>query len=432
MKRVIVGLILLVAVVVFGGNYYYTQKIAEKLDQASMMVAGMGGDLEYRDIDITLKGEVRIEGLFMRMPGMGGALNMDQILVHTGNPLGVHALAMDIRERRLPKTLGVSFEGVRLPMSANSQLGNGGGFDTLAAAGCGDRSGFGVNDLMDMGYSGLVVDTRVDYRFIGGGQLLNVEMESDFEGMNRIRMAAELSLGANSLNSAAVGMAMTNAELLNLSLEYIDRGYAERVLAFCQEETGMNRPAYIAHHLSAWQTQLNQLGFEPGSNLTDAYRTFLNEPDQLSLTVKPSGALSAGELTQLTPDMLLAHLQTELSVNHESVGRLDLSVLDSGALLDRPVVGADESREETPAVHQPSVFESKEEPEPQPAQRRVAIDNLGRYLERDVAVQLNDGKTLEGHIQSVHELSLQFKHFRNGGYVIMPIQYRDIEAVYLR
>lgn len=428
MKRFLIGLIILTAVVLLGGHYYYAQQISKRLDKAAMIISGMGGELEYRDVTITLGGEVRIEGLFFQVPGMGGALNVDRIAVHTGGPLGVHSLAMDIRDQQVPKALGVSFEGVRFPLPTDAGM-SPVGFDAFTAAGCGDRSGFGTSELVQMGYSGLVMDGRVDYRFIGGGQLLNVKVDSQFRDMHRTEVSMELSLGASSLNATAVGMAAANAELLSLNIDYQDRGYTRRVLEFCQNATDLNRPAFIAQHLEAWQQMWERLGFVAGPTMTEAYRNFLAEPNHLGLSIKPNGELNMDELARSSPELMLYQLQTTLSVNHDEVGRLDLSVREGGPLVVEseagPVADGDVQTSsgpspETATTRTPSGSQS------------IAIDNLDQYVNRDVELHLRDGRELEGRIEEAREASLQFKRFHGGGYVILPVQYSDIAAIYLR
>lgn len=423
MKKVIIGLILLAAVVLLGGHYYYAQQIGKRLDNAAMVISGMGGELEYRDINITLDGEVRIEGLFFQVPGMGGALNIDRVAVHTDGPLGVHGLAMDIRDQQLPNTLGVSFEGVRFPLASGAAM-SPVGFGAFTAAGCGDRASFGTSELVQMGYSGLVMDARVDYRFIGGGQLLNVTVDSHFRDMHRTEISMELSLGASSLNTTAVTMAATNAELLGLNIDYQDMGYAERVIEFCRKETDLDRQAFIAQHLEAWQQMWQRLGFVAGPTMTQAYRNFLAEPDQLSLSIEPSGELSMDELSRSSPEMMLYQLRTTLSVNHDEVGRLDLAVREGGPLVveseAEPATGGDSAADPAgSAAGTPS------------GSRRIALDNLDRHLNRNVELHLQDGRTLEGRVEEVRETSVQFKRFHGGGYVIQPIPHDDIEAVYL-
>ncbi|WP_027329738.1 hypothetical protein [Marinimicrobium agarilyticum] len=428
MKRFLVGLIILVAVVLLGGHYFYAKQIGKRLDRAAMVVSGMGGELDYRDIKITLDGEVRIEGLFFQVPGMGGALNVDRVAVHTGGPLGVHSLAMDIRDQQLPKTLGVSFEGVRFPLSSGAAM-SPVGFGAFTAAGCGDRNGFGTSELVQMGYSGLVMDARVDYRFIGGGQLLNVTVDSLFRDMHRTEVSMELSLGASSLNAMAVGMAASNAELLGLTIDYQDMGYAKRVFEFCQKETELDRQAFIAQHLEAWEQMWQRLGFVAGPTMTQGYRNFLAEPDQLSLSIEPNGELSMDELSRSSPEMMLYQLRTTLSVNHDEVGRLDLSVREGGPLVVESEAETATGGDSAAVTGTNTGGSSTGMPS---GDQRIALDNLDQHLNRDVELHLQDGRALEGRVEEVRETSVQFKRFHGGGYVIQPIPYDDIEAVYLR
>lgn len=428
MKRILIGLLLVLAVVALGGHYYYERQVEKRVDSAARLLGQMGGNLDYREVEIGLSGDVRVEDILLRVPGMRSAVSIDRASLHTGGLLGVHQLAMDAREQLLPTRLGMSFEGIRIPLSSVTASGSLGGInDAFAAAGCGDRTGFNALDIVNMGYSEFVMDTRVDYRLVGSGELLSVTIDTLMRNMNNTRMEMDFSLGAPSRHAPTIALAMTNAEVLSVIVDYQDKGYAQRVSEFCTEQTGLDREAFLAQHLSAWQDTWHQFGLSAGPILVDAYREFLSNPDQFRVQIKPSGSLHAEDLSGMSTELMLHYLPMQLSVNQGPMNRLDLSVMDEAE--------AEAWRE----ARRKRTVDSDGEAEPsgdieqvQDDEGRITMEALRNAKDVTVELRLTTGRTLEGVVYSVGEDRLQLQRFQNGGYVIQPVDYADIEEAYLR
>jgi len=426
MKRLLIGLLLLVVVVGVAGHYYYERQVKQRVDSAARLLGQMGGNLDYREVVIGLSGDIRVEDILLRVPGMPSAVSIDRASLHTGGLMGVHRLAMDAREQLLPTRLGVSFDGIRIPLSSVTESGNLGVTDAFAAAGCGDRTGFSALDIVKMGYSEFVMDTRVDYRLVGDGELLSLAVDTLMREMNSTRVEMDFSLGAPSRHAPAVAMAMANAQLLSVVIDYQDKGYTQRVLEFCTEQTGLDREAFLAQHLSAWQDIWHQFGLTAGSNLVDGYREFLSNPDQFRLQINPSGSLHADDLSGMSTELMLYYLPMQLSVNQGPMKRLDLSVMD-----EAEVQAWREARRER-------IVDSGNETEPSgdtgqtlDEKGRITMEALRNAKEATVELRLTNGRTLEGVVHSVGEDRLQLQRFQNGGYVIQPVDYADIVEAYL-
>lgn len=427
MKRILIGLLFVVAVVALGGHYYYERQVEKRVESGARMLGQMGGNLDYREVSISMSGDIRIDDILLRVPGMPVAVSIDRAAVHTGGVLGVHQLAMDARDQLLPARLGFSFEGIRIPLSSVTQGSNPGVTDAFAAAGCGERTGFSALDMVNMGYSEFVMDTRVDYRLVGGGELLSMTIDTLMRDMHNTRAELEFSLGAPSRHASAVAMAMTDAKVLNVAIDYQDKGYAQRVIDFCTEDTGLARDAFLAQHLDAWQEIWKHYGLVAGPNMTEAYQQFVSNPDALRLQIKPSGSLDADELAGLSPELLLYHLQMQVAVNQGSMGPLDLSVMDEAtadawrAEQRERVTEAGSAAGVTNGAGQGAVDDG-----------RVEVENLRNYPDASVELRLTNGRSLEGVIHSLGEDRLQLQRFQSGGYVIQPVNYADIAEAYLK
>lgn len=425
MKRLLLGLLLALAVVALGGHYYYERQVEKRVEAAARTVSQMGGHLAYREVAIALNGDIRVDDLEVRIPGLPSTISIERVALHTGGITALHQLAMDARNQRVPPALGFSVDGLRVPLASVTQENGISVTDQFAAAGCGGRDRFSALDLVKMGYSEFVMDNRVDYRLVGGGELLNITLLTATRGMNDVRVELELSLGAPSRLAPAVALAMRNAELLNVRVEAQDQGYARRIIGFCTEQTGLGREAFLAQHLSAWEDVWHRFGLMAGPSTLEAYEQYLNNPDRLLLQARPSARLKASEWAGLSPDMVLNYLSMEVGVNGRAPQPLDIQVMDDAAARDwqaqeqARAEAAGETPDEVPMA--PTTEGDK----------RIPVNELRTYRDARVELTLSNGRTLRGEIRAVEAQRLQLQRFQRGGYVIQPVDYADITEAYL-
>lgn len=433
MQRVLMA-VAVVAVVMFGGNYYYGRQVEKHLDSATFVMRGMGGNFEYSDVSISLGGEIRVDDVRLSIPEQGEKLIVDRVVVRTGSVLGVHKLAMDFRKSRMPEQLGLSIEGMRVPMGGESyqQLSAMGSHGpSLAAAGCGDRAQFSDSDYSDMGYQGWVMmDTHLDYRLVNSGQWIDLEVKSITEDMHDVSVTLDFSLNAPSTDMAAVGLAMAGAQLNEVRMDYEDRGYAARVFEFCRQQAGLSRSDFLVHHLDAWQDAWRSTGFVAGENMVAAYRRFLEQPEHFSISARPMGEFSMMEMEDIAPELLLYQFQIAMEVNRVAAGRVDLAAMDQSA----------KQAWQVDAGHQEPSVEPKSEPSVEPKSgrrgttgpRAIAVEDLHAHLNAHVVLRLTTGKTVEGRIRQLDKTTLQLQSYQSGGYITMPVDYVNIAEAQLK
>lgn len=429
MKRVLVGLATIV-VVVLGSNYYYLTQVEKHLDTAARTIRAMGGDLEYTDVSITLGGDVQVDKLRLVLPGLKESMIVDRIALHTGSIFGVHQLAMDLRKSRLPERLGFSLEDAYLPVGGEayrqSNLLALEPIEHLLTAGCGDRTALSEKDLANMGYGDLVTaDSEQEYRIMNNGQWIEVESKSTIEGMNEFVVKVDFSLNATSRDLNAIGAAVANIQLGKMSVEYQDKGYLQRLVDFCQKESGLPRAEYLTQHLEAWEQTWENYGFTAGDNLVTAYRQLMENPGQFRIDTRPIDYFGLQELTNTSPELLPYRFLTDLEINGTAAGRLDLTLTEAAE---------ETSPENSPAAHAtPQMLPTTK------GQRRgtttrtaIAVDELRHQLNQQVELRLNSGRTLSGRVVQVNDDGLQVHSYQPTGSMTIPVTYAQIEEAYLK
>lgn len=433
MKRLLVA-IAAIAVLMFSANYYYARQAEKHLDTLVQVMNRMGAFFNYSGVTVTLGGSVRIDDIILSVPGLEDTLYIDRAVLRTGSVFGVHKLVMDSRNQRIPAQLGVSVEGMRVPLRGESYrqmsaLGAAG--DKLTVAGCGDRTHFSADDLAAMGYGdSLMMDSHMDFRLVNDGGWFEVEVRTQAEDMHEVVAKLDVSLNAASRDAADVGIAMVNGSLHEVALDYFDRGYVSRVLKFCQQEAGLSRQEFLARHLEAWQEAWNRQELVAGESMVAAYRQFLEQPEHFGISARPAADMTMMGLQSLDPELMLYQFQTRLTVNQAAAGRMDLTVMDEATRRERRAAGGEHvvlvENRTPPVATQPSATRKSGR------SQVVAMDSLAGHLNDLVILRLTSGRTLEGRIRRLDHDALQLHSYQSGGSVTVPVAFKQIAEVRLK
>lgn len=435
MKQIAAVLVLL-GVLALGANIYYGKQIEKQLERAAQLMRGMGGRLDYVRVKITPDGSIQVENVRISAPGMPQDLFAERVVLRTGSIIGVHKLAMDVRNKRVPQQLGVSILGAKVFLDDDNfdQLSamrtNGA---SLSAAGCGERRRFSGPDFVAMGYPDTVLmDAHLDFRTIAN-EWFELALRSVTEDMHDVSIKIDFSMQAASRDMAATAMAMAGAEVNELRLDYKDLGYAARILDFCQRASGLEPAEYIDVHLQAWQNAWQSSGFMAGNVMLAAYGQFLQQPESMGISARPRSKLTLVGMSALAPDLLPYQFQTTLEVNGSVVGAIDLTAMNQAERqawqLANPGQAAATAAAAKPKV-QTADLRSAEPTRSGP--QAVTVTQLRDHLNAQVTLRLATGKILEGRIRRFDPDYLQLQSYLSGGTIIVPVAYADIAEAQLK
>ena len=413
-------LIVLAAFVLFmvGSNFYYAHEAEKQLKEVAAVIRAAGGNLEYDEIDISFGGDVEIEHLRLTAPQIDESMALDRVTLHTGSMFGLHKLAMDARNKRFPAQMGLTLEGP-LPLRGGiyrqtnilaTEFG-----EHLLLAGCGDYTALEEEELAAMGYGdSAAMRVHMEYRIMNNGQWVEIESTTRLADINRVFTKIDISLDATTRDMAALRNALMGAKLHEVVVEYEDRGYVQRLLDFCQNETELPRDEFLKQYLKAWQQAWAKLGFTMGDTTVAAYGEFLQRPERLRITARPLEDFTWEKLAEFTPELLPYQFLADLEINGVSAGRLDLTWAEPQAAAKPARPTAERRRGETA---DPTAIE---------------VDDLADHLNRHVVLHLNNGRILEGRITHLDEDGLQLHSYKPGGSMTIPVSFEQIAEAYLK
>jgi hypothetical protein len=268
----------------FGAKLFIQHNAAQNLD-AVLRQARPFVEVEYERVVATLKGELRAEGLTVRIAEFDDAFTIDSVGLQT--PGLLFMLGFDTNDLAMPESLGVEIRGMRADVDADfmrkvDDLGTARvapGSSTPADQ-CIGASGLTPVSLKQLGYDKLVMDFNASFR--------REEQNLVLEFGTLVEDAYELDVAVTLANMADPTALARNARplLVNGRLDYVDHSLNGRVMKYCADQQVAPEDV-IAAQLREIQAVARQSGIELDAMITEPYAEFLRGKRRFTLTSAP-------------------------------------------------------------------------------------------------------------------------------------------------
>lgn len=298
---------LLVAAVVigvggfFGAKFYVQYKAASELDQV-LAQARPVVDVQYESVVATLKGELRVEGITVRMPQFADPINIESVSVRT--PSFLFLVGFDNRGRNFefPERLGVAVTGLRASVDADymdvlkdargPSIAN---VELTPADHCASTYGLTPAALKRFGYYELDIDFNVDFRRSGGDELV-FDIGTLVEDMYAFDLTATFS-GLADPTALARG---ARPLLVDARLDYIDHSLNSRILKYCAEQQ-VTAAAVVEAQLREIQAMAREGGMELDEMIIGPYSDFLLGKQRFTIMSQPPRPIDLTRISLYKP-----------------------------------------------------------------------------------------------------------------------------------
>ncbi|BFM22505.1 hypothetical protein [Gilvimarinus japonicus] len=424
MKKILIGIPAALVVFVVASKLYYTHQLDKGVQEAATSLKMVGVELDYKNAEVTLGGDIKVEGIFLQHPASYLSVSIDKVAITTGSIFSVHEVLNDLQHQFVPDELGLEFEGVRLPITlisdnAKDPL----DLPRIGIPSCGGGSAIASNEWIDVGYSN--IDLKVasfSYDIIGGGQQINIRFTNEVTDMYRAELNTEVSLGASSRSMSAIASSLSNATFLNFTLDYHDRGLNQKISSYCQTQSELQQDQLLSLQTQDWQDAWRLQGLEAGPKMLELYQTFLQSADSVTIKADAIGSVSATDFAIDSPFAIFNHFALSAQVNNRASVDLDIKKL--------PLDQAQSWKAEYIAAKTPVADKEIEINLHRDKKIYIDLDNLSRHVNQDLFVETKSGKTINGQLLALGEDDIQFQVTIGGGYIVRPIEYREISRVY--
>jgi len=386
-RKILIGLVIAIPVAYGGIKLYAAHSIKKAADMVITWVAPIA-EIRYQGTTSSLSGMAGITGVSVHTLKYNNFFRVGAIKLKSDNLFTLMNIASDLQEGEIPKTFGIDFEKVTIPITSEFIENSHGDLGLVHFLGysdawkhCGNRTGFSAADLKQMGITQALVDLDVEVQREPRHNEIGIKIKANTEGINStsVDMRFAASNGAFRLRHMR-----SIPKLEAATMTFSDLSWHRRVQAFCLKRSGMTKKAWLTAHVSDMKKELARHGIGVGDNVLNAYRNFLKDSGTITLTISPQSPIEPSTLRLYSIQDAMYYLSPALSVNGKPVDNLDITSI-------KPV---------------------GQESENQPASTEVAVkDNynykvipagtLGRYIGKRVRLTTDSHNVFVGKLDAV-------------------------------
>jgi hypothetical protein len=297
--RNLVVLVVLAVAGYFGVKFYIQYKVAKDLD-AVLTQARPFVDVSYENVVATMKGELRVKDVTVRLAEFDDELTIESVNVLTPGFFFLMGFDNRARDFEFPKKLGFELIGLRAAVDADfmqevEELNESRITRELTAADrCASTYNMTPAALKRLGYYEMNMDFRTLFR--REGNQLAMDIAAHVEDMYDLDVTLTLG-GIGDPTELARG---TKPLLVNARLDYVDRSLNSRVLAYCAEQN-ISAEEVIAAQIIEIETLARSNGMELDAMLIDPYTEFLRGKQRITVISRPNRPVDLTRISLYKP-----------------------------------------------------------------------------------------------------------------------------------
>jgi len=436
----------LVLALVYGGLKGYVFLQTRNALKQLIAVASPYAFVEYGGIGSTLyQGAVHVTNVHVTPRGYSDGVTVARVTLDPGGLWQLLSLSRRLDARDYPASLGITTKGVTIALDGDlvrdiekraSARAPGGG--AVGMQHCGGLSTLGPQHLRKLGYQVLVSDTQLRYHY----DRRTSQLKLDLDGTTHDLSSATLSVTVKGpIAIPHAGTVRAFPRISELTIDYKDGGYTERLKRYCAQASGTTVEDFIKAEVGQSDDSFaNQWGVVPGPGLREAYRNFLEKPGEIYLRIMPSADAYSANLKLQKIDDLFASLNPTVKVNGERVD--DLSFRIPG--LTR--LAAAKSSESSATDSAPAVANGASHAGPRPRARRayedvptattddmqyhaVAVAELGKSVGEYVRLTVKGNRVREGTLtRALNQVAYVEVNLAPGSTVVVQIPFERIQS----
>lgn len=387
--------------------------------------------VSYDGVHSGLDGSIGADDIVIRPYQLGDEIHIDQVRFQVPNVFILFGLEEQIKNDEFPESMTMSIQGLRIEtdgelieaLAKNSTVNWFGlPWDTLA---CGDVKVFSGEDLRAMGYTEIVQDMSMEYRYLANEGSVRLTMDIRSEEAQRLNLELNLEDTAAVRSLAATQGAQPRIKAFSLLIE--DLGLNSRRNAFCEAIT--DQSDFPSRHANQLATAMLQQGIEPSAAVVEAYEGFVRNGGSVRLDIEPTQPINPMEAAFWSPKDLSRVLSPKVSFNGKTVEGLRFST-------ERETANANPLLQKLPEGMRPEREKDEEDasqPKPlvpkQVEFRDTAFSELPLYVGQPIRVTDVNGNVTNGRIDRVTGARVVVTTRMHGGSATLPIRREDIQSI---
>jgi len=417
---------LIVGLVAYGGikGYLYF-KVKEGLDRMAALSAPFV-TLKYGGIDTSLKGVISVTDIKLTPVGAPVSIDIDRAELKGRGVEFLLDVAAGFKMEQPPERLHLLVSRIRIPLGSDFFESFGLDASGKSHAMCSLGGILAQTGIEQLGFQQLIADAGLRYEYDQRAGEINLYSDYALAGLASMRM----EMGVSGVSQPGAMMTGAAPQLGRMAIRYqVDQGYMQRVIDTCATQAGLDRAAFVnTLFIDDNLHYTKNLGFIPGQGIRFILRHLITQPGELRITLSPDGPVNPGVLAAYKPQDLLRVLGVEVSINDQPISDLSFTLPDGTRELSSLLGNQLDS-----AQDQTTSGETTRAPPSKRVRVRyitTPVDQLSRYLGRDVRILLNDRDApQQGVLIAMKNNQLDVEQRLHGGKMTVYIPVQKIKRV---
>lgn len=412
----------------FVGKYWLENKLKTQLDTNFAKLRSFA-DISYAKVYLDIDGAVNIDGLSIApRDSQYGISFIERIRLEPSSRLYFLDFLLD-NKPQLPQGLNVEISQANLGVFESQFLS---GFiddaNTSAAERyqpiCGDVQFLGPKDWREMGYSNLTSDITFSYANDKANNSLHLDMTWTKETMGAMQLRSTMS---NVPFSAQAILSGAKPQLQTFEVSYQDLGYGAKELAYCSNKMSVTPELYATFASNREASYFHEAhGITPGPKMRLAYKDFILQPKNFSLTMYPADDFDFSQLPVFQPSDWPDLLRINLQVNDKTV---PLDIQNPEASAKATSRANDTVTESTSAAVSEGRSWAQPKPEVQKYFRDVEKKDIAEKIGQRIRVTSVSGRVREGTFLGVDKGDLKIQTDKYGSKMTLRVSLYNTERI---
>lgn len=401
LMTIVVAMLVVLALVAGGIGGYLWYNTKQQVDQLIAMVRPFA-TVSYGSITVLPVGSVGVSQLGIMPTLVNDSIRIGAIRLNAPNILALLNIRRQLSQGQLPEALSISLHDFELPLDGGilsakpAAPGAGTPFDNLEALGCGPILHFSGAEWQAMGYNNFISNIEIGYRNNTQQNMLSLQVDSSARDWATLNLDLGLALSGSTDSVITFASAVT-PKLAKLDFVLRDDGFNARKNNYCAAKAGKPIPDYIADHVRLVTERLRANGVDPGPGLIEAYRRYLTEGGEVTITAAPPAPINPAEIPSYTAADAIKLLGLKVKVNQTVIA--DPSVNWDAAKVARALNAGRAQPEELsepvapPPPPKPVIIQRSFHPTP--------VSDLSQYIGKIVKLKTVTGVDYRGRLEAV-------------------------------
>jgi hypothetical protein len=433
LKKVLVGIVVIIVAVVGGVKYYLQMKYSRSIDELASSMSPFAR-MTYSDVTTTFDGEIIVSGVNIEVLGETPEnVAFREIRFKTPGFLYLLKDGSRMQAGEFPRKMNMSLSGLEFSTDGvfmqsldnmvsimNKQIAQ------YIETHCGEIEFLGPAQYKELGYENIISNFSMGYEFSDSDPSVHLTMNWQAVNMGSLDMSMELrGVVAPSVQTVMA----TGAPLLsNVSITYYDDTYIAKVTDYCSKKSNLTKAQYIEREANSDDKYYAIIwGFIPGQGIRDAYKQFLNDPQQIDAVLSPPSPIDITTIEKYSISDIPSLLGLRITVNGKNISDVNIKPAPS-ELANLGVQSFDSivSGEQVAPVPEQNASAHEKGAS---AYHVVAIKDLGEFIGKPVRINVNTGDVREGWLTEVDKQRIVATKYVGGGELEYVIPIRNTSKV---